>query len=270
MCRLYGFRANEPTKVECTLVHSQNALMVQSRGDRAGHSHGHGWGVATYEDHEPHVERQAWAAYHGEHFRRAAANVYSETVLAHVRRATVGRHALVNTHPFVHGPWALVHNGTLSNFARVRPRLLAAMSDVHRQGILGETDSEHMFRYLLSLHEREPERSLLETLRAAVQQIVSWCTAAGPAPGLGVNVLLTDGRIIVGSRFGRTLFAVARDGVYDCEICGFPHIHHDPRVSYKAVVVASEPLTHESWQEVDEASVFEIDASGPAMHVEPL
>ena len=25
MCRLYGFRANEPTKVECTLVYAQNA-----------------------------------------------------------------------------------------------------------------------------------------------------------------------------------------------------------------------------------------------------
>ena len=36
MCRLYGFRANEPTKVECTLVHAQNALIVQSREDLAG------------------------------------------------------------------------------------------------------------------------------------------------------------------------------------------------------------------------------------------
>ena len=27
MCRLYGFRANEETKVECTLVHAQNALL---------------------------------------------------------------------------------------------------------------------------------------------------------------------------------------------------------------------------------------------------
>jgi predicted glutamine amidotransferase len=55
MCRLYGFRATEPTKVECTLVHAQNALMVQSRRDR----HGHGWGIATYEDHRPRVERHA-------------------------------------------------------------------------------------------------------------------------------------------------------------------------------------------------------------------
>lgn len=33
MCRLYGFLANERTKVECSLVHAQNALLHQSRAD---------------------------------------------------------------------------------------------------------------------------------------------------------------------------------------------------------------------------------------------
>ena len=87
MCRLYGFQASEPTKVECTLVHAQNALLVQSEADLTGLSHSHGWGLATFENHAPHIERQAWAAYHGEHFRRAAARIYSKTVVAHVRRA---------------------------------------------------------------------------------------------------------------------------------------------------------------------------------------
>jgi hypothetical protein len=47
MCRLYAFRANEPTRVECSLVHAQNALMEQSKGDMAGAMHGHGWGVVS-------------------------------------------------------------------------------------------------------------------------------------------------------------------------------------------------------------------------------
>ncbi len=99
MCRLYGFRATAPTKVECTLVHAQNALMVQSRQDMAGLSNDHGWGVATYEDHFPHVAKMAWAAYQGEQFRRAAARVHSRCVMAHVRRATIGPPTLVNTPP---------------------------------------------------------------------------------------------------------------------------------------------------------------------------
>ena len=68
MCRLYGFRASEATKVECTLVHAQNALMVQSQSDQAGKSHANGWGMVSFDGRVPHVERQAWAAYHREHF----------------------------------------------------------------------------------------------------------------------------------------------------------------------------------------------------------
>jgi hypothetical protein len=43
MCRLYGFRATEPTKIECTLVHAQNALIIQSYRDQSGTSHLNGW-----------------------------------------------------------------------------------------------------------------------------------------------------------------------------------------------------------------------------------
>ena len=84
MCRLYAFRANQPTRVECSLVHAQNALMEQSRGDREGLVHGHGWGVADFPDGVPMIEKQTWAAYHGEHFQKKAARVYARTVVAHV------------------------------------------------------------------------------------------------------------------------------------------------------------------------------------------
>jgi len=260
MCRLYGFRASEPTKVECTLVHAQNALMVQSRKDLAGYSHAHGWGVATYEDHRPHIERQAWAAYHGEHFRRAAARVYAETVLAHVRRATVGPPAFENTHPFSEGSLALIHNGTVPSFDRLRERMLAAMVPAHRAAIGGVTDSEHFFHMLLSLRDSKPDQPLMETLREGVNLVMSWSREIDPTAKLGLNVILSDGHELVGTRLGRTLYYIERDGVYDCEVCGFPHIHHDPKRSYKAIVVASEPITHETWNEMPEGSIYAVDS----------
>ncbi len=258
MCRLYGFRANEPTKVECTLVHAQNALMVQSREDLAGHGHAQGWGIATYENRRPQVERQAWAAYHGEHFRQAAARIFSRQVLAHVRRATVGIPKIENTHPFVDGPWAFIHNGTVPSFDRLRPRLLALLPEERRRAIRGDTDSEHVFQYLRSLQARAPDLALLDVLRQGLRQIVEWCHEIAPAAGIGLNVILTDGEQMVGSRLGRTLYYVEREGVHDCEICGFPHIHHDPRRPYCAVVVASEPISHEDWREVPERSVYRV------------
>ena len=124
MCRLFGLRANEPTRVECSLVEAQNALMTQSQGDREGLVHAHGWGVADYSDGLPYVEKQSWASWHGEHFRKAAARIYAMTVIAHVRRATIGPPGIENTHPFVHGRWIFVHNGTVPDFLKVRDRMI--------------------------------------------------------------------------------------------------------------------------------------------------
>jgi len=44
MCRLHAMHANEPSKVDCGLVKSQNALMAQSKKDMQCYSLGHGWG----------------------------------------------------------------------------------------------------------------------------------------------------------------------------------------------------------------------------------
>lgn len=259
MCRLYGFRANEPTKVECSLVHAQNALMAQSRMDLAGLTHGHGWGVAEHPDGVPRVEKQAWAAYHGEHFQKTAARVYARTVIAHVRRATVGAPGLENTHPFVHGVWLFAHNGTVPNFERVRDLLLDAIDPLHRTEIRGTTDSEHVFRYLLTLWEHVPERPLMETLRIGLLQVAAWSREIDSEAPVSLNVLWTDGDRMVGSRLGRTLWYLERDAIVPCEICGQSHVRHDPKQPYRAVEVASEPITQERWLQVPNITVFNVD-----------
>ena len=269
MCRLYGFRANEPTKVECSLVHAQNALMAQSRMDLVGLTHGHGWGVAEHPDGIPFVEKQAWAAYHGEQFKKTAARVYSKTVIAHVRRATVGPPGLENTHPFVHGVWLFAHNGTVPNFDRVRDRLIDVMDPLHRSEIRGSTDSEHVFRYLLGVWQQHPERPLLETLSSGLEQVIAWCREIDSQAKISLNVLWTDGERMVGSRLGRTLWYLEREGIHVCEICGKPHVHHNPERAYRAVEIASEPITHERWLQVPDSTVFSVDPD-IRLRIEPL
>lgn len=215
------------------------------------------------------VERQPSAAVQGERFRRTAARVYAQTVVAHVRRATVGRVALENTHPFCHGRWSFVHNGTLPGFDHLRPRMLAWMTPEHRAAIHGDTDSEHIFHLLLSLQERHPLQPLLETLRTCLQQLVTWCRESDPAARLGLNVVLTDGEQLVGARWGRSLHYVERSGVQDCEVCGFPHVRHDPQHTYRAVILASESISHESWCAVPDRSVYAVTRA-LALQIEPL
>ena len=259
MCRLYALRANEPTRVECSLVKAQNALMRQSQLDSENLVHGHGWGVADYRDGHPLVEKQTWAAFHGEHFEKAAARVYAHTVVAHVRRATVGGTSTENTHPFHHGRWIFALNGTVPNVLKVRDRMMPKIDPLLQNDIKGTTDSEHIFYYLLSLHMADPGRPLRQVAGQGLTQIIAWSMEIDPDARIGLNIIMTDGRDLVGSRCGRSLWQLVRERVQICETCGKSHVHHDREESYRAVEVASEPLTDEPWQPVPEDVVFSID-----------
>lgn len=269
MCRLYGFVATEATKVECTLVHAQNALMAQSRQDSRGFSHADGWGIAFHKGNRFSIERRAIAAYRGESFERAASRAHSRLVIAHVRRATVGEISLANTHPFAEGAWVFAHNGTVPNFAHIRERMLGEMTPSHRAAIRGSTDSEHIFRFLLSLQTLRPKQSPGEVLGDGLKSILAWSEDAGVTPSLGLNVLWSNGRTLLGSRLGRPLWYVEREGVRDCEVCGFPHVQHDPQRTYRACVLASEPISHEPWAEIPNEVVFTLDDDA-RIRFEPL
>jgi predicted glutamine amidotransferase len=277
MCRIYGLRANAATAVECCLVRAPNSLLAQSRRDLHGFDNADGWGIAAYDGAagaEPRVARRPGAAHDGRYFHDAACAVAAPTVVAHVRRATVGAQTLENTHPFVFGPWAMVHNGTVPEFERVRPLMLEAMSPGHRAAIRGSTDSEHLFHMILSAHEAQPGRPLLDVLRDCLGRVAAWACESVPHPRLGLNVLLTDGARMVGSRWLRTLYALRRgehggDGGC-CRGCDGAHAREVPAGGYRALVVASEPLGGgEPWEEVPERSVYEVTAEFE-LRTEPL
>lgn len=259
MCRLYAMHANEPTRVECGLVKAQNALMVQSKGDMQGYAHAHGWGVADYSDGVPLIEKQTWAAFHGEHFAKNAARIYARTVVAHVRRATVGGLGIENTHPFHHGRWIFAHNGTVPHFDQVRMKMLDHIDPLHRAEIGGTTDSEHVFRYLLSLFLHHPEKGLLMTVRHGLRNVLAWCAEVDPTARVGLNIILTDGDRMVGARLNRSMVSLRRVKAFKCPICNKSHVHHKAQTSYRALEIASEPVTQgETWQEVPDACVFRV------------
>jgi len=270
MCRLYALLASEPTRVGCSLACSQNNLMRQSAGDADGVQHAHGWGVAEYTNRGPVVERQAWAAYDGEQFPQRVAQIRSRAVLAHVRRATVGSLSVDNTHPFRHGRFTFAHNGTLPAFDRLKPRLLAATAQRHRTAIRGQTDSEHLFHYLLSRWSRERRADLLAATRDGIAQVLDWCHELAPDCPIGLNVLLTDGEQMVASRYGRSLWFLEHDTAGSCRQCGQSHVERSSCAAYRAVEVASEPITPgDAWRLLPEACVLGID-TGLALRIEPL
>jgi hypothetical protein len=57
-----------------------------------------------------------------------------------------------------------------------------------------------------------------------------------------------------------TLHWAFRRGIPDCAICGTSHCPGADD-GYRAVVVASEPITDEDWTEVPDGTIFGVDAA---------
>lgn len=259
MCRLYAMHATEPRRVACGLVRSQDAPMARSTGDSEGLVHGHGRGVADDPDGIPVVEKRVRAAVHGAHFAKKAARVYARTVVAHVRRATVGATSIEKTHPIHHGNWIFAHNPTLPNFERTRFAMLDAMDPLRRSGIDGETDGERIFRDLPSLILHHPEHGLLENALRGLRRVVRWCREVDPDARIGLNVVPADGQEMARTRLNRSLWCRRRDAVFVCPVCKLSPVHHEARVDCRVFEFASEPITvEEDRVEVPNGTVFRL------------
>ena len=141
MCQLLGMNANTPTDV----MFSFTGLATRADEHKDGFGIGffEGKGVRLFVD-----ERSARASPVAELVKTFP--IRSNQVIAHIRKATQGRVALENTHPFVRELWGrywvFAHNGDLKGFA---PRLHGAFRPV------GGTDSELAFCWLLQELRRE-------------------------------------------------------------------------------------------------------------------
>ncbi len=218
MCRLYGFRANEPTKVACTLVHAQNGLLAQSYADLRGAAHEDGWGIGFYHDTIPELEKRDYAAHNDLHFSTTAERIYSKTVVAHVRHSTVGGPSLENTHPFTYKHWAFAHNGTVTGFDRLHKPLESEVDPAllfHRRG---STDSELLFYWLLTRMRRDGfdlQRHVADVprwtdaLATSLRLLDVRCAQVPGASPARLNVLLTDGAAMLASRWrNRKIFTM--------------------------------------------------------------
>ena len=206
MCRLFGFRSVIPSQVHRSLMDADNALGTQSE------AHPDGWGVAYFIDGSPHVTRAPSTALNDMIFHRLSGIVSSETVLAHVRKATQGGHNVLNCHPFQYGKWVFAHNGDIPEFGDKRGALVAEVAPRLRRFILGETDSEVVFFIFLSvlssygpLASRHGVDHVIEAMRQTVIKVREVCDGDDDKPAL-LTFIVTDGTTLAATQGGKELF----------------------------------------------------------------
>ncbi|MCW7538860.1 class II glutamine amidotransferase [Aquabacterium sp. A7-Y] len=244
MCQLLGMNCNTPTDIVFSFTGF--ATRSQEHADGFGIAFFEGAGVRCFVDHQ-----RALGSPVAELVRRYP--IQSTNVIAHIRKATQGRVALENCHPFVRELWGrywvFAHNGDLKGYA---PRLHAAFRPV------GDTDSEQAFCWLLQElaknHATVPTpEQLTETLRELVPQIASHGT---------FNFMLSNGHALwahCSTRLHylvrRHPFPVARLQDEDLSVNFADVTAPQDRVA----VIVTEPLTaNEAWTAFDpgELKVF--------------
>lgn len=271
MCRLFGFRSIIRSQVHRSLLSADNALLVQS-----GH-HPDGWGVAYYVGGAPHLIKSAASAMSDSLFQRVSGVVSSETVVAHVRKATQGNLSPLNCHPFQHGAWIFAHNGNLARFEELREELRARIQPTFRRFVLGETDSELLFFLLLSHMERRGSVHradyTLDDLSSAIQYMLDdvreLCgdfsvDPAGPPDQTYLSFVITNGQLMIAHQGGKPIYqSTWKNRCGDRDSCpSFSRECESPTRSgfVNHLLISSEPLHGENvWTELLPGQMIGVD-----------
>jgi glutamine amidotransferase len=266
MCRLFGFRSVIPSQVHRSLIAADNALGRQSA------DHPDGWGVAYYVDGAPHVTRSPSHALSDALFHRVSGVVSSETVLAHVRKATQGPQTVLNCHPFQYGRWVFAHNGDVPRFHEEwRRPLMNEVAPRLRRFILGETDSEVLFFvFLTRLNERGPldkphtVDDVIDALGRTMDEVRALCAPLEDLEKVLTTCIVTDGTTMVAHHGGKELYwSSHKTSCADRDAC--PSLSAEceaPSTSgyVNHFIVSSEPLQGENvWNELRAGDLVGVD-----------
>jgi glutamine amidotransferase len=255
MCRLLGAVASESAHFRLTLREAPRSLAFLSR------EHRDGWGIGVFDETSGwSIERGTLCAHDDEEFHEVAGGSRGELLIAHVRKRTVGAISIENTHPFRNGAWVFAHNGTLEDLGWIR----AQIPSDRLSHLRGETDSELFFAFLLSRLDRETGAHEGNTL-ASDRALVGALREVAARPTLGAcTFLLSDGNKLYAHRSGRSLFLLERlpgDAVRvereSAETSALVETNWSP--ARHAVLVASEQITDEPWQVVDDGTLVRVD-----------
>jgi glutamine amidotransferase len=264
MSRLFAIVINDPQRVACALYPTRDALVASSAPE--------GWGLASYQGGEVLLQRHPKPLQAPLDFFKQVRDLRTDYVVGHVSDA--GTQAkLENTQPFRFRQWVYAQSGSAGPLAEVRAGLLEHVPDFLRRNIRAQSAAEHVFHVVLAfLHDAgkldDPNLRMADgagALRGAVLLARRLLAEAGGAEGQpAMNVVLTNGRILLAARSGLPLYVRQVNGIADCKLCGetLPEeARRDRRRTshehVRAVILASEPGVQvgEGWEEVPDHSI---------------
>ena len=273
MCRLFGFRSIIHSQVHESLVNAENALGTQSN------LHPDGWGVSYYVHNSSHIIKSDQAAINDNIFKKVSGIVSSQTVLAHIRKATLGNINILNTHPFQYGHWTFAHNGNIKDFDKIKDQIVKNIDPIFKKYIIGTTDSEVIFYYLLSyinnkvsvFDDHAKVEDVMLPLEEAIKSLIKiigdlYFVNDGPQTENYLTFILTNGPIMIGFNGGKNLFfSTYKNKCAEANTCQSysPECEAPSKNGFVNHLIFSSEPTNDSniWVEIEPLEMVGIDES---------
>lgn len=229
MCELLGINSTE--KIAC------NHLLQEFFSHSTQHPDG--WGLAAFYENAVSLEKEPVSALNSIYLKnRLTDEIREDVLLAHIRKASVGKLSYQNSHPFALRDcrgrlWTLIHNGTIFESPVLEPYKI-------RQK--GETDSERILYYLvdqINFRQVNAQKALSDQERfAVVDDMIHAIT-----PKNKVNFLIYDGELFY-------IHSNHKGSLYLCQ---------DQKI--RSLIVSTQPLNTEQsgnnhWTEVPQNTLL--------------
>jgi predicted glutamine amidotransferase len=261
MCRWLAY-SGSPISLDALLYKPRHSLIDQSQHAELGAetTNGDGFGIGWYTtdadaEPTPGTFRGIGPAWSDRNLRDLSEHIRSPLFFAHVRASSGTAVQESNCHPFRHGRWLWIHNGSIREFTRLKRDLLLAVDPELYPDVQGTTDSEAMFFLALTYGLRDDPVAAVERMVGFVE-----ATAArhGVPDAVQMTVATTEGERTWAFRYSST--GRSRTLFYSTAVDDLRVLHPDVdalrKLSADARLVVSEPLgvMPDAFNEVPESS----------------
>ena len=205
MCRFVAYMGEQGIKVEQLLREPANSLIKQSRWAKEG-LHGvnaDGFGMAWYDlddNEDPGIFKTIQPAWNDSNLAHLCKKISSKCFLAHIRASTVGDVTKSNCHPFSHGQYSFVHNGTIRKFDKLKLKLFNFIDEDLFLKIRGNTDSECFFFLVMHFLEHQGCKDLIDAVRKSFEWINNLQTDEDQENFSRLNIAISNGRELIATR----------------------------------------------------------------------
>jgi glutamine amidotransferase len=213
------------------------------------------------------VFRSVSPIWSNQNLRELSGRIRSPLFFAHIRASTGTNVQESNCHPFRHGRWLWMHNGSIRDFAELKRDLVLAVDPSLFSSIAGSTDSEVMFFLALTMGLEDDPPGGVARMMGFVEQVASRHEVKDP---LQMTVATSDGERVWGFRYSsghqsRSLF-------YSTDVDTLRRLHPESTALQSLApatrMIVSEPLGDlpGAWNAVPESSYGVIQEGQDEMH----